>query len=245
MFKHLSPLRLPLAAMLLLAGCAATPPGETFWDPNEAVNRKTHAFNVEIDQALFGSLGDKASLPEPVIRAVSNFSNNLGLPGKVLNSVLQGRAEPAAENTLRFLVNSIMGVGGLFDPAGNEFGLPEHDTDFGETLYVWGVNEGAYMELPVIGPSTERDAFGKLVDAFIDPMGFVMTPRQKTIARVARVGKKLGDRLRFGSSVNSVLHDSADSYAQSRLIYLQNRRYDLGQSTDADAFDPYEDPYAQ
>lgn len=244
MFKFPLSLTLPAVA-LLLAGCAAAPEGEPYWDPHEAVNRKTHAFNVELDQAVFGGLGDGAGVPEPVIRVVANFSNNLGLPGKVLNSVLQGRPEPAVQNTLRFLVNSTLGVGGLFDMAGAEFGLPEQDTDFGETLYVWGVNEGAYMELPVIGPSTERDAFGKVVDALIDPLGFVMTPKQKTIARVARVGKKVGDRMRFGSSVDSILHDSADSYAQSRLLYLQNRRYSLGQSSDADAFDPYEDPYGQ
>jgi phospholipid-binding lipoprotein MlaA len=229
-----------LAAALLVAGCTPPPGAGEFYDPHEQVNRRTHAFNVELDEALFGGMRGESAPPRELLIAVSNFSGNLGLPSKVLNSVLQGRAEPAVANTFRFLINSSLGLGGLFDPAGNSFGLYERDTDFGETLHVWGVGEGAYVELPVLGPSTERDAFGKVVDTLIDPLGFVANADQRVIVRLARITGKGSDRLRFGASVDSILHGSADSYAQSRLLYLQNRRYELGSTDDVNAFDPYE-----
>ena len=169
----------------------------------------------------------------------SNFAGNLGLPGKILNSVLQGRAEPAVQNTLRLLVNTTLGVGGLFDPAGASFALPEHTTDFGETLYVWGFGEGAYLELPIIGPTTERDALGKLVDFFIDPLGTVLTVREHNTVRLVRVAGNTAGRLRYAGTLNAILLGSADSYAQARLLYLQNRRHTLGATSDEDVFDPY------
>lgn len=172
---------------------------------------------------------------------VINMGSNLSLPGKVLNSLLQGRPGPAVQNMFRFTVNSTLGIAGMFDIAGRDFGLPETDTDFGETLAVWGLPEGAYLELPVLGPSTQRDAFGKVVDVLIDPLGQVLDDRQRAAAFALRLGSKAGDRARFGDTVDSVLRDSADSYAQTRLIYLMHRRHDVGEeSTD---LDPYEDAY--
>jgi phospholipid-binding lipoprotein MlaA len=182
---------------------------------------------------------------------VINMGSNLSLPGKVLNSALQGRPEPTVKNLFRFAVNSTLGVAGMFDPAGTEFGLTETDTDFGETLAVWGVPEGAYLELPALGPSTQRDAVGKLVDLAIDPLWWMMTDRQVALAYGLRIAGKVGDRARFGDSVDSLLHDSADSYSQTRLIYLMHRRHDIGEEgaeidpyaeeiADAAVIDPYE-----
>ena len=171
------------------------------------------------------------------------MGSNLSLPGKVVNSLLQGRPGPATRNFFRFAVNSTLGIGGMFDPAGSDFGLPEEDTDFGETLAVWGVPEGAYVELPVLGPSTQRDAVGKVVDLAIDPLWSILqTDRQRALAFGLRAGAKAGDRARFGDTVDSVLRDSADSYAQTRLIYLMHRRHDLGE--ESSDIDPYADPYA-
>ena len=234
-------------AFTLLAGCAAPPTASGINDPYEAENRKVHAFNKSVDKALFSGGNKKDAIPEPVLRTVSNFGGNLGLPGKIVNSVLQGRPEPALHNSFRFLINSTLGVAGLFDPAGSSFGLPESDTDFGETLHVWGASEGPYLELPILGPSTERDLAGRVVDAFIDPLGFVLEGDKATIATAAKIGSKVSDRLRFGDTVDSILHESADSYAQTRLLYLQNRRFELGMQVenDEDAYDPYADPYGQ
>ncbi|PCD76292.1 MlaA family lipoprotein [Pseudothioclava arenosa] len=233
-------------AAVVLAGCAAKlpAPGEIH-DPYEAENRETHDMNKRLDQAMFkeGSGGP----PGPIGQAVSNLRNNLGLPRMVVNSTLQLRPEPAAKNTLRFAINTTLGIGGIFDPAGHWFGLTEETTDFGETLHVWGVGEGNYVELPVIGPSTERDAVGRFVDLLIDPALLLANGEEKAAILALRIAARSVDRKRYAATVNSILYDSADSYAQSRLLYLQNRRFELGgdAATEAELFDPYEDPYAE
>ena len=233
-----------LLAAVLLAGCSgATRSAGEINDPLEAMNRRTHEFNRAVDATLF----EGRQTDGPVTRYASNLAHNLGLPGKILNSALQGRPEPAASNLFRFLINSTLGVAGIFDPAGNDFGLPERYTDFGETLYVWGVGEGPYVELPLIGPSTARDSLGWAIDVAIDPVGAAVNGKDAAAVTGFRVAGRVSDRLRYGETIDSVLHGSADSYAQSRLIYLQNRRHHLGgdAASDADVFDPYEDPYGQ
>ena len=132
---------------------------------------------------------------------------------------------------------SSLGLGGFLDPATADFALPELDTDFGQTLAVWGVGEGAYLELPVLGPSTLRDTAGRLVDLVIDPMLAVLNRDEYLIGLGMRAVSKAGDRARFGDSVDSVLHESADSYAQTRLIWTQHRRHELGEQ--GDEIDPY------
>lgn len=241
---------LALAGAMTMAGCgaqnAAQPTGIN--DPYEATNRQVHAFNKAFDAAVFRAApGQPRSIDNGFTRSVANVGSNLGLPGKVANSLLQGRPEPAIKNTFRFLINSTIGLGGLFDPAGSSFSLPETDTDFGETLAVWGASEGPYVELPFFGPSTERDAVGRVVDMALDPLGTVLKGTDATAATAARLGGKAAERKRFGETVESVLYDSADSYAQSRLLYLQSRRFQLAgkENNDALAWDPYEDPYAQ
>lgn len=232
-----------------LAGCGVQDPQPTgVDDPYEGTNRSIHAFNKGFDTVVFKAPpGHARSIDNAFTRSVSNVGSNLGLPSKVVNSLLQGRPEPAVKNTFRFLINSTIGVAGIFDPAGSSFALPETDTDFGETLAVWGVGEGAYVELPVFGPSTERDAVGTVVDMAMNPVGQVLQGADATAASSARVAGKVADRKIHGDVVESILYDSADSYAQARLLYLQNRRYQLsGQEyNDAQAWDPYADPYQQ
>ncbi len=158
---------------------------------------------------------------------MSLFSENVGLPGAVLNNLLQGDIEGITRNTLRFVINSTVGVLGLFDPPAH-IGIDEVETDFGETLAVWGIPEGAYVELPFLGPSTERDAVGRLVDIVIDPLDGVGSAPMSDYGTAARVADIVIDRGDFGDTLDSVLYESADSYAQSRLFYLQNRRFELG-----------------
>lgn len=230
-----------------LSGCVSNSVPQGFADPNETANREVHAFNVGIDRALVrpaaGAYG--SVLPEPVKRGVSNFASNLDGPGDVANNILQGRLANAGQNTLRFAVNTILGIGGLFDTA-TALGLPGKPTDFGETLHVWGAPEGDYVELPFVGPSTQRDFVGIIVDVVLNPVRLALPQPEAGYATVAKVFSKLGDRDRYSETVDSILYDSADSYAQARLLYLQNRRFALGQTAGDDAFvDPYEDPYAQ
>jgi phospholipid-binding lipoprotein MlaA len=231
---------LPLA----LAACSPAPPGGAVNDPYESVNRQIHEFNKDLDTALLRPAGQfAASLPVEIREPVVNFSDNAGLPGAVINNLLQGDIGGAGTNTMRFLINSTVGVFGLLDPAGG-LGLDEVDTDFGETLAVWGVPEGAYLELPGLGPSTERDAAGRLVDILIDPLDSVADAWDATdvagLSTPALVAEQVIDRGMFGDTLDSILYESADSYAQTRLIYLQNRRFDVGQT----AGDTYVDPYA-
>ena len=226
-----------------MAGCAAPDPGGAN-DPFEGANRRVHAFNKGLDRNLIRPVaaplkGDGEA--DGAMTLLGNIGGNLSLPGKVVNGLLQGRPGNAARNAGRFVVNTTLGLGGIHDPAGREFGLAEADTDFGETLHVWGVPEGAYLELPLIGPSTGRDAAGRVVDFIIDPLDHMVGEREAKAAMAIRLGSKAGDRARFGDTVDSILHESADSYAQTRLLYLQHRRYELG--IEGEAYDPYEDPY--
>lgn len=232
---------------LVLASCGPAPmPPATPYDPYEAQNRKVHAFNKSVDTAfLKPASGGAGAVPEPVMQGLSNVAGNLDLPGDIVNSALQGRVEPLVQNTFRFVLNSTIGIGGLFDPAG-ALGIPAAPTDFGQTLHVWGVGEGAYQELPLLGPSTERDTAGRVVDMAIDPVSLALGWPKSGYVALLKFGSRLGDRSRYSQTWDSTLYESADSYAQTRLMYLENRHYQLGQSaSESDAYDPYEDPYVE
>ncbi|NJM81910.1 MAG: VacJ family lipoprotein [Tabrizicola sp.] len=237
------------AAAVVLAGCAGSPGPGGINDPYEAQNRSIHEFNRGVDRTLVSpaSKGYGSIVPQPIQRVVGNVAGTLDLPGDIANNLLQFNLGDAAQNTLRLATNLTMGVGGLFD-ASTALGLPGKPTDFGETLHVWGVGEGVYQELPFIGPSTARDTAGTVVDVALNPTRFLFSGRDAAGATLAKLGSRLGDRNRFSDTVDSILYESADSYAQARLLYLQNRRFELGETVDPandDSFiDPYEDPYA-
>lgn len=219
-------------SVILLSACSVPGPGGApggIHDPNEAENRRVHAFNKKIDERLLrgASSGVADGLPDGVQQGISNFADTVTLPQTVVNQVLQGRVWRATKNTARFTINATVGLAGLVDVA-TPLGLPEDDTDFGETLHVWGLPEGAYMELPFLGPSTERDAVGQVVDMFTNPLDYIIPTPERYVGTAARVLDNVGDRGKFGDTVDSVLYDSADSYAQLRLLYLQQRRFELG-----------------
>ena len=240
-------------ALALLAGCAGAPGPTGINDPYEASNRKVHDFNRGVDRVLVGpaAKGYGGVVPEPVQRVVGNVADTLDLPGDIANNLLQLRLADAGENTLRLATNLTFGVGGLFDFS-SALGVEGKPTDFGETLHVWGVGEGVYMELPLAGPSTARDTVGMAVDIVLNPVRLALPDKEATAATVMKLFSRLGDRNRYSETVDSILYESADSYAQARLLYLQNRRFELGQTdaagegTGDDGFiDPYEDPYAE
>lgn len=265
-FKSRRSLRISALLMSagLLSACAAPSGPDAINDPFEPANRSVHAFNKGVDRALVGPASKGVGIvPEPVRRGIDNLADTLALPGDIANNLLQLRVADAGQNTLRLGVNLTFGLAGLFDFS-SAIGLEGQPTDFGETLHVWGVGEGPYLELPLAGPSTVRDTVGMIVDTAFDPVGRVLPVREANAARFIRLFSRLGDRERFSGTVDSLLYDSADSYAQARLLYLQNRRFTLsrgkaanGASDDgfidpyADApsddgfIDPYEDPYAQ
>lgn len=241
MFSHVRAICF-LSALAVVSACSAPIPGAVHNDPFEDTNRAVHAFNKQLDRAVLRPAGQvAATVPMELSTPVVNFAENVGLPGMVANGILQGDIGGSATNTMRFLINTTVGIGGLFDPAG-AIGLTEETTDFGETLSVWGVPEGAYVELPVFGPSTERDAAGLIIDMIIDPLQSVGTQPQLDYSTGARLAGLAVDRGTFMETFDSVLYESADSYAQARLAYLQNRRFQLGETPPAASeIDPFSD----
>ncbi|MCC6304913.1 MAG: VacJ family lipoprotein [Rhodobacteraceae bacterium] len=229
----------------VLAACAPADRG-SIWDPYEAENRAVHAANRSLDALVFGGGDGKGvgAVPAPLRTGVVNLARNLDQPLAVANNLMQFRLGDAAHNTVRFLLNSTLGLMGVLDIA-KDLGLEPRPTDFGETLFVWGVPEGAYVELPLFGPSTERDALGLIVDKALNPMRFVLPRELGPAATTLGFAGLLGARAEAGDLVADILGESADSYAQIRLLYLQNRRFRLGDTGFAADFDPYEDPYAE
>jgi phospholipid-binding lipoprotein MlaA len=238
-------LALILAAFVASCGPAPIPSGID--DPNEKFNRRMHAFNTGFDRVLVRPASEVygGGLPSPIRRGVSNMSHNFDLPRSIANDIMQFRLEAAVHNTWRFAINSTIGIVGLFDPA-TKMGLDRRKTDFGETLYLWGVHEGSYQEVPVIGPSTARDTAGVLVDFWLNPLWYVLPSPEKWVSPTANVMSRLGDRYTYSATVDSILYESADSYAQTRSLFLQNRRFELRRlSGGAKAGgDDYFDPYA-
>jgi len=251
-----------IAVSILLSACATPDTSGGINDPLEQANRAVHGFNKGFDRAI-ASPSAKVYVtvfPRPVTRSVTRFSTNLELPGRIVNSVLQLRLKDAGHNTMRFLTNTTFGLLGFLDPA-REMGLQGIETDFGETLFVWGVGEGPYIELPFFGPHTSRAAVGFIVDFANSPvLNAIDTVRGRNVRYGAFVLDQLESRADFDAFFNDI-YDSADSYAQARIVYLQNRRFELGRGdqedyldpygegvalpSDDQYIDPYEDPYAE
>ena len=233
-----------LGVTLGVLACTPAPIPTSIEDPLEEQNRGVHKTNRDLDRIIVRPTANAYGtvLPQPVRTGVSNFASNLNLPGMVLNNLLQFRIEDAGTNAVRFLVNTTFGFGGLLDVA-TEAGVPQEATDFGETLHVWGVREGEYIELPIIGPSTSRHAFGRVVDTIMNPLNFAIESPERGYVTATGIAARFGDRYRYSDLVDSVLYESEDSYAQARLLYLQNRRFQLSGGEQQEYFDPYEDIY--
>ncbi|SFE30318.1 VacJ family lipoprotein [Nitrosomonas sp. Nm166] len=146
----------------ILQGCATTPKNNDQdldpVDPHEKVNRAAYDFTDRVDRAIFEPIANVYIdyVPNAAQRSIGNFYDNLSYPNVVLNSFLQGKVKQGLQDTLRFAVNSSIGLFGLFDMA-THMGLEKHDEDFGQTLGVWGINPGSYLFIPLLGPSSQRD----------------------------------------------------------------------------------------
>jgi phospholipid-binding lipoprotein MlaA len=231
-----------IASIVGLSACARPAVSDAVNDPHEVENRQMFAFNTGVDKSVLKPVASKVGDGRGTIATgIKHFADNLDVPGDVVNNVLQLRLGRAVHNTLRFTLNSTVGVAGLFDPA-TAMGLAAKETDFGETLYVWGVDEGAYQVLPFVGPSTARDTAGMVADYALNPLRFVIKSPESYLDTAAHAIDKVNSRARHSATIDSILYDSADAYEQARLLYLQNRRYALGQTPSEDTF---EDPYAQ
>ena len=157
--------------LLLLSGCAST---NNPRDPLEPMNRVVYQFNNGLDKVLIQPAATvyKTVLPQFMRTGVNNFAGNLYDLLTALNNMLQGKFADGLSDTGRVLVNSTLGVAGLLD-VGTEIGLEKHREDFGQTLGHWGVADGPYLQIPVLGPSSFRDGVGLFVDVKLDPVGWL------------------------------------------------------------------------
>lgn len=220
-----------LVLTALLAACASSPPGSTDeaperaeYDPFEPLNRSLYAFNDVVDRVTLKPIarGYKAVVPEFARRGVTNFSRNLFTPRSAVNNFLQGKPGPGFIDLGRFIINSTIGIGGLFDVATAQ-GIPEYDEDFGQTLAVWGIPEGPYLFIPILGPNTLLDALSTPVDIASDPLYHYDNSSVRDKLYVLRV---IDLRMRL-LTAETLLEDSKDPYLTLRESYLQNRRFQV------------------
>lgn len=224
-------IRVAAVVMLSLsaAGCANSPDaqdGAGISDPLEPVNRVVFGFNDAADTLLLRPASEVyvAVAPDPVRDAVQSFLRNLITPLIVANELLQGDLNGAQVATGRLLTNTILGVGGLFDVA-SVAGMPYQEEDFGQTLGVWGIGSGPYVVLPLLGPSSLRDATGLAVDTVADPIRVWAYANDAKGVLYARAGVSAIDRRsRILREVDDLKRNSLDYYATVRSLYSQQRR---------------------
>ena len=207
-----------LVPLTLLGGCASTNPR----DPLEPVNRALYSFNDGVDTALIRPIaeGYRAVLPTFVRTGISNVFGNVNDVLIALNNLLQGKIVNAASDVGRVLVNTTIGIAGFFDVATN-FGLEKHNEDFGQTLGWWGVGDGPYLVLPIVGPSNLRDAVARVVDYKTDPITYVRSMRLRNSLWGVRALSQRADLL----DTSKILETAAlDQYEFVRDAYLQRRR---------------------
>lgn len=210
-----------MALLCGLSGCANTPPHEDVSDPLEPVNRVVDVFNDKVDRAIFKPVaqGYEAVVPALARTSVTNFFGNLGEPLVIVNQLLQGKGENGVSDTGRFLVNSSIGVLGLFDPA-RQMGLAKHDEDFGQTFGRWGIGEGWYIVLPILGPSTVRDSAGLVGDVQFDTLSYY----NEIPERNSLIGLRIIDGRANLLSASKVRDTAAlDNYLFTRAAYRQLR----------------------
>ncbi|MGZ8229957.1 MAG: MlaA family lipoprotein, partial [Burkholderiales bacterium] len=207
-----------LATVAILTGCA-TPTDPR--DPYEAFNRGVYRVNDGLDNAVVhpAARAYRAVLPSFVRTGIGNVFSNVGDVRNGLNNALQGKLEATFDDVGRVVINSTLGIGGLFDIA-SAAGLEKHNEDFGQTLGVWGVESGSFLMLPILGPSSTRDALGRVVDFATDPLTYV----DPTSAGVAARGTEAIDTRSQLLEAGAILNASAlDPYLFMRDAYFQRR----------------------
>lgn len=200
-------------------------------DPYEHFNRKVYRFNDAADRYAVkpAAKAYRNVTPQFVRDGISNFFDNLSDPLTALNQVMQGKFKNAASDTGRFLVNSTVGVLGLFDVA-SKIPLPHHKEDFGQTLGVWGVGPGPYLMLPFLGPSTVRDLSGRGVDTVINPRRYFMKTKTDILLLAAEGLNTRAELIPVEGIVQG------DKYLFIRDLYLQKREFDIHDGNVSDPF---------
>ena len=238
-----------LGALLLITSVITLIPTVSFSkteDCFEPVNRAIFSFNIGLDKVIFKPVAKGYSyLPDPLKTGVKNATNNVSYFVQIPNQFLQGKYKQGINDTGRFLINTTIGILGIFDPA-SKLGIKKNENeDYGQTLGTWGVGHGCYVMLPVLGPATLRDGVGKIGNAILDPFYLSTVGERKML-----LGNNLGDGTYWGetaldktnwraenlNALDNLEKNSVDLYASVRSLYLQRRDYltNDGNSSDED-----------
>lgn len=218
-----------------LAGCAALPDDQAeraevlaVNDPFEPANRMMFAINEAVDFAVLrpAAVLYRDFMPDPGKELVFNFVRNLTLPLTIVNDIAQGEWDRAEVASKRLFVNTIAGFGGVVDAA-TGLGLPHHKEDFGQTLATYQVVPGPYIVLPLLGPSSTRHAFGRIVDIALDPLTYLMAKAPSEARFGIRGVTILDQRYRLLGPLDDVKQNSLDYYATLRSLYRQRRTYEI------------------
>jgi len=232
--KRLHTLTALILSAIALTACA-TQPDE---DPLEGYNRAMFSFNTALDKAVFRPVakGYRYITPDPIRERIGNFSDNLREPVTMVNAFLQGDFDHGMVSFWRFIINSTIGIGGLHDVA-TTAGLKERREDFGQTLAVWGVGEGPYIVLPILGSSNLRDTTGVVAGWYMDPFTYILDTNDRIWLAV---GQGVVERERLIDPIDDIYETSLDPYATFRSVYeqlraaqIENRYSDLDKSTQA------------
>ncbi|MBL4790791.1 MAG: VacJ family lipoprotein [Kordiimonadaceae bacterium] len=248
--SNTSPFKSVFAAslILLLGACASTNKDDLdeFNDPWESMNRATYGFNKAVDQAVFRPVVSayKTVIPKHPRKEISNLMRNLREPWVFVNDILQLKFKRAGITLGRFVVNTTVGLGGLFNPS-DDIGIPYHSEDFGQTLATWGIGEGPYIVLPFFGPSNGRDAVGLGAFIFADPTFIAIGKTNVSGLNLTRTGVDALDiRTRLDGIVNGTFQDP-DGYELMRSAYRQSRKFEIHDGNppteDDDLFDDFDD----
>lgn len=213
----------------ILSGCASEPSQPK--DEWEGWNRNVHGFNDDLDKAVLKPVakGYQKWVPEPVNQGITNFFGNITDIGVTINDLFQLKMVQGGMDLSRFLINTTAGVGGFIDVA-SMIDLPKHNEDFGQTLGFWGVPSGNYLVLPLIGPSSPRDAVGLLGDALLNPLTYVSFGSSAAVSAAisgAKVVEVTDTRADLLTSEKIVDEASVDRYDFIKNAYLQNREYQV------------------
>ncbi|HIG67860.1 MAG TPA: VacJ family lipoprotein [Porticoccaceae bacterium] len=231
MFKLVTIITLLFVSMTAFAEEVENP------DPLEGLNRGVWGFNETVINSVARPVVDiyETVTPTPIRNAIVNFFGNLNEIPNAANSLLQGKVKQAANDTGRFLINTTLGLAGLFDVAKSAGLHAGGGEDFGQTLAVWGVGQGPYLMLPFIGPTTFRDAPADFIDSFLDPFSY----SDKLALRIGV--KSISMIAENGSYLDQLDVISGDKYLFIRDVYLQNREYVINDGAIEDDFGDLDD----
>ena len=198
---------------------------DEIYDPFEPINRAIFSFNNVADRIVLEPIAKGyKKLPSPMQSGINNFLSNLRTPLVVVNQFLQGQGENAIQSSGRFILNSTVGVFGLFDVA-EKIGLEEKEEDYGQTLATWGVGDGFYIVLPIFGPSNVRDTAGMILTYTTDPINaYAVREGEAWLLPLRTATNAIDQRSKIIDEVNALRNNSIDYYAAVRSSYYQNRK---------------------